>query len=201
VIYSHGEQNVPALLQAKQFLHLAERSTSSQVFTLKSKDGKVFNDRPAIVKEIQIDHLKGRVMHVDFLVLKENEEITIRVPLQFVGDAIGVKDQGGVLSIAAHEIAVRCLPRAIPRIVKVEVADLKIGATIHAEELVLPEGVRLDGNPGETIVSVVVPKSAAEEAPAAAAGEAAAGAEGAAAPAAEGAAAEGADKGAAKAKK
>lgn len=203
VIYSHGEQNVPALLQAKQFLHLAERSTSSQVFTLKSKDGKVFNDRPAIVKEIQIDHLKGRVMHVDFLVLKENEEITIRVPLQFVGDAIGVKDQGGVLSIAAHEIAVRCLPRAIPRIVKVEVTDLKIGATIHAEELALPEGVRLGGNPGETIVSVVVPKAAAEETPAAAAatGEAAAGAEGAAAPAAEGAAAEGADKGAAKGKK
>ncbi|NDC36999.1 MAG: 50S ribosomal protein L25 [Proteobacteria bacterium] len=205
VIYSHGENSIAALLHAKQFIHSAERATSAQVFTLKNKDGKTFNDRPAIVKEVQIDHLKGRVLHVDFQVLKENEEITIRVPLQFVGEALGVKDQGGILSIATHEVAVRCLPRAIPRSLQVEVSGLKIGSSIHSGELPLPEGVRLAGNAGETIVSVVVPKAVVEEAPAAAAAEGAAApaAEGAAAPAAEGAAgAEGAaDKGAAKGKK
>lgn len=186
VVYSHGEQTVVALLQARDFIRRAEQATSAQVFTLKSKDNKHIDNRPAIVKEVQLDHVKGRVLHVDFQVLKENEEITIRVPLEFIGEAVGVKDQGGVLSIATHEISVRCLPRAIPRVIKVEIAGLKIGHSIHSDELALPEGVKLSGVAGETLVSVVVPKAVAEAAPAAAAEGAAA--EGAAAPA-EGAAA------------
>jgi large subunit ribosomal protein L25 len=191
VVYSHGEETVVALLQARDFLRRAEQATSAQVFTLKSKDQKHIDNRPAIVKEVQLDHVKGRVLHVDFQVLKENEEITIRVPLEFFGEAIGVKDQGGVLSIATHEISVRCLPRAIPRVIKVEITGLKIGHSIHSDELALPEGVRLSAAAGETLVSVVVPKAVVEAAPAAGAAEgaaagAAAPAEGAAEAAAEG---------------
>ncbi len=192
VVYSHGEETVVGLLTAKEFLRRAETATSSQVFTIKSKDAKHIDNRSAIVKEVQIDRLRNKVLHVDFQVLKENEEITLRIPLKFSGESIGVKDQGGVLSVATHELIVRCLPRSIPRVINVEVAALGIGDSIHAEELKLPEGVKLGGNPGETIVSVVVPKTVVEETATAVAGAEGAveGAEGApAAAAADGAAA------------
>lgn len=190
VVYAHGEGSWPMSINEREFLKLAEKSTSSQVFILKStKDG--FNDRPAIVKEIQIDRLRNKVLHVDFQALKDNEEIVIQVPLKVTGESIGVKEDGGILSISAHTLSVLCLPRAIPTFIQVGVAALRIGDSIHAKDLELPKGVRLAGKEDETIVSVIVVKQVVETPTTAVAADGTAvAADGtAAAPAAEGAAA------------
>ncbi len=185
VIYGCNEPSVACSASTKLFTMLAEKASSSQVFTLKSGDKKL-DGRPAIVKEVQVEPLKGRILHVDLQVLRDDEAVRVSVPLKFVGDAIGVKDDGGVLSISAHELEVSCLPRAIPRAIEVPVAALRVGHSLHASDLALPKDVKLAGNPGLTIVSVVIAKTAVEETTTA---TDAAAAEGAAAPAAGDAAA------------
>ncbi len=162
VVYAHGEGNWPMSVNEREFLKLAEKSTSSQVFILKSENAGL-NDRAAIVKEIQIDRLHNKVLHIDFQALKDNEEIVIAVPLKFTGDSMGVKEDGGILSVSAHTLSVLCLPRSIPSAIDVSVVPLKIGDSIHAKDLTLPNGVRLAGKEDETIVSVIIVKQVVEE--------------------------------------
>jgi large subunit ribosomal protein L25 len=185
VVYSHGEASVAVSVPEKEFLRAAKASKSSQIFTLKSKNSKL-DGKSAVVKEVQKDYLKGLVLHIDFQAIREDEELTVRIPLRMVGEAPGVKLDGGILTVVSHELAIRCLPKLIPSDIAVDVSELRMGDSIHAEKLTLPQGVRLAGNPGETIVSVVAIRNIVEEetaaaTPGAAEAGAAAPAEGAAA--------------------
>ncbi|MBX7144747.1 MAG: 50S ribosomal protein L25 [Oligoflexia bacterium] len=187
-VYARGEKAFPCAVPSKEFCRAAEAARVSTVFTLKSSD-KGLDGRWAIVKEIQKDHVAKKVLHVDFQAIHENEEITVRVPLNVTGEAPGVKLDGGILTVSAYEISLTCLPKLIPTSLDISVSELRLGQSIHADSIKLPAGVRLGGNPQETIVSVVAVRQVVEETPAATAEGAAVPAEGAAAAPAEGAAA------------
>jgi large subunit ribosomal protein L25 len=184
VVYARGEEALSTRIPMKEFVTAASRSRSSQIFTLKSSIPSL-NGKSALVKGIQRDHLSGNLLHVDFQSLHENEEIDVEIPLRFVGESAGVKADGGILSITTHTITVSCLPKLIPDEVSINISELKIGDSIHAKDIALPEGVRLHQNPDETVVSVVAVRQTVEAAPATAGAEGAA----AAAPTADGAAA------------
>jgi large subunit ribosomal protein L25 len=189
VAYHRGEESLQVQVPYNEFVHLAQAARPSQVFSLKSISGKL-NGKAVIVKEIQKDYLSGQVLHVDFQTLKEDEELVVRVTVHFNGEPTGVKNQGGILTIATHEIGVSCLPKDIPASIEVDVTGLALGDSIHARDINLPEGVTLVDNPEETIVSVVATRqsdSGDAAAPAGAAGAAASPA-GAAAPAGDAAA-------------
>jgi large subunit ribosomal protein L25 len=171
VAYHRAEKPLAVQVPLKEFTALASKARRSQVFTFKS-ESSYLNGKAAIVKEIQQDYLKGRVIHVDFQTLKDDEEITIDVPVKIVGESPGVKNQGGILAIVTHEVTVQCLPKNIPVFVNVDISSLGLGQSIHAEQLVLGEGVVLADDPTETIVSVVASRAEEEAKPAA--GEAAA---------------------------
>lgn len=186
VVYAAGEKTVHASVPAREFITLAQKSSLAQLFSFTS-ESSALNGKLAIVKEIQKGSLKGEPLHIDFQTLKENEKITVKIPVHTKGEAPGVKLDGGVLSQAAHEISVNCLPRKIPDHIEVDISELKIGSSIHLKDLKLPEGVEIVGDLEETLLSVVQAKAYVAETPVAATTEVAA-AEGAAAPAAEGAA-------------
>lgn len=187
VYYSRGEKAYPVCVSTREFSKMARQARTSQVFTIKS-DVSEIDGKHAIVKEIQVDNLSGDVLHVDFQALRENETVSVKVALKFVGEARGVKLDGGILTIINHEIKVNCLPKLIPSEIVVDVSDLALNHSIKVKDIKAPEGVKIEGNPEEAVVSVVLVHVTAEEtAPAAgAAGEGAATAEGAAAPAAAG---------------
>jgi len=166
---------------------LAKKARLSQVFTFKS-ESPALNGKSAIVKEVQQDYLKGKVLHVDFQTLRDDEEITIDVPVRVVGEAPGVKLDGGVLTLVTHEVQVTCLPKNIPSVVDVDVSSLGLGQSIHASDLKFAEGVTLSDDPHETIVSVIIPRAVEEATAAPVAGAPAAGAPAAGAPAAAAAA-------------
>ena len=191
VVYHRGESSVSAVVSAREFSRLAELARLSQVFSFKSSDS-LLNGRAAIVRDIQKDPVTGRPIHVDFQALKDDEEISITVPLQFSGEPVGVKIDGGMLSIHLYEVEVTCLPKDIPLVIEIDIAGLRLNNHLHGEDIVLPSGVALK-TPGDIpVVSVVKQK---EEKVAVAEG-AAEGAEGAAAaaPAADDKAAAGKEK-------
>ncbi len=180
IVYHKGEVSLNASVVYKDFYRIASQSTSSQVFLLKSNDQR-FDGKTCLVKEIQKDFLKNKVLHVDFQTLKDDEQITVRVPIHVKGEATGVKNEGGILTVLMHDLGVTCLPRQIPKDLIINVAELKLGESIHASDIELPSGVSLDDDAHETIVSVVAVR-VVEETPVA---DAAATPEAAAAPAAE----------------
>ncbi len=174
VAYHRGEEPVALQVPYKEFMMLASRARRTQVFTFKSSSSKL-GGKMAIVKEIQRDYVKNRLLHVDFQTLKENEELSVDVPVRLVGESPGVKNQNGILMFVTHEVTVSCLPKDIPGSLEVDISGLSLGESIHAGDLALPQGVSLKDDEEETIVSVVASRATeeaakgAEGAPAAAA--------------------------------
>ena len=171
VAYHRAEKAIPVKVPYKEFTLLAKKARRSQVFTFKS-ESSALNGKVAIVKDIQQDYVKGRVLHVDFLTLKEDEAIRVEVPVKIVGESPGVKNQGGILAIVTHEVGVKCLPKNIPSAVEVDISSLNLGQSIHGSDLKFVAGVELDDDAEETIVSIVASRAGEESA--AATGDAAA---------------------------
>lgn len=143
----------------------------------------------SFLQEIQRDPITDKYLHLDLQEVKENEKMIISVAIQVIGEAYGVKTEGGILETAAHRLRIRCLPKDLPDFIEVNVAELKVGEAIHVSELKAIAGVDYLDDKNQTVVLCVEPP--AEEVVVAAADAAAAPADGAAvaAPAAGAAAA------------
>jgi large subunit ribosomal protein L25 len=125
--------------------------------------------RLALVQEVQHHALSGKVLHVDFHEISESEKVTIMVPIEPVGEAVGVKTGGGVLEHVLFKVKVRCLPKDLPEALHVDVSSLEIGKSIHIGEITAPEGVEILGDKKIPVLSVAAPITEEQEAAAAAA--------------------------------
>src|SRR5438477_7785639 len=129
----------------------------------------------ALVQEVQHAPLGGAVLHVDFHAVSQDEVIQADVPLEPVGTANGVKNMGGLLEQNLRSLAIECLPRDLPDVIRVDVSPLDIGDSIHVRDIALPAGVTTKTQADLTAFSVLAPT--VEEEPVVAEVEAAAGPE------------------------
>jgi large subunit ribosomal protein L25 len=142
-----------------------------------------------IPRQLQIDPVSDRPVHVDFMRLAQGASVHLEIPVHFKGQAEspGLK-KGGVLNIVRHEVDLICNADHIPNEILVDVSKLDINESIHISALALPEGAKTKVGRDLTICSIVAPTSVREDQRAAAAAAdapaAAAAPEAAAAPAA-----------------
>lgn len=173
IYYSHGEENInisATPLSMKPLIY----TTNTHLVNLKLDNGV---SKTCILRDVQFDPLTDRPVHFDLQGVKENEELTVQVPVILNGSPKGVKD-GGTLQFIMHKVRVSCLPKFIPERIELNVAELGMNDSIHVRDLKL-ENVKVLDNESAAIVAVVPPTVVKDETP---------GAAGAAAPA-EGAAA------------
>lgn len=172
VVYHKGEASVSVMINQDAFVQSAKKALPTQIFRLQSPDSGL-NGRPVIVREVARLFKGGKqeLVHVDMQALKDDEEIRLRVELKFVGEAPGVKVDGGILSISAHELEISCLLKDIPSELEIDISGLRVGDGIHASEVALPAGVKLVGESDAAVVSVVMPKQSKEESSGAAGAE------------------------------
>jgi large subunit ribosomal protein L25 len=135
--------------------------------------------RKVILKEFQVEPVKGRLLHADFYEVALDKKLHVNVHIEIVGTAVGVKVEGGVLDFITRELEVECLPKDIPEKITVDVSDLSMGKHVRVADIKAPERVTILTEPDVVIVHVVMPR--AEEEPVAAAAAEAAPVEGAAA--------------------
>jgi len=134
------------------------------VFTLAIKGhGKT----PAMIRDWQLDPVKGLLLHVDFLRIALDTRLKVKVPVEVRGEPIGVKQQGGVLEVVQREIEVECLPGDIPDQFVVEVAELAINQGVRVGDLKVDNRkVRILTDAERVVVHVVAPRQVEEEKPA-----------------------------------
>lgn len=175
VIY--GRQTKPETLElnAREMTDLIHHSASENILVdLAVKD----NARPkrlALVQEVQHHPLNGQVLHVDFHEVAEDEKVILSVPVDTIGEAVGVKTGGGVLEHVLFKIKVRALPKDLPEQIVVDVTQLEVGKSIHLGDIKAPPGVEILGEKKISVISVALPKTEEEEAAEAATEPAAAG--------------------------
>ena len=111
-------------------------------------------------------------LHIDFKEVDPNKPMVAKVPLKFVGDPVGVKDEGGVLDIARRAVNITCLPKHLPEFIEVNISDLHLEQTIHVRNLPKLEGIEYKTSAGEVVASCVNMEEETEETATAEAGAA-----------------------------
>lgn len=121
----------------------------------------------ARIREYQADPIRRNFVHVDFQAVDIKEKIEVEVPVEVIGKSKGIKE-GGVLEIQRRTLHLKCFVSAIPDKIVIDISDLDIGQSIHADQIKLPEGVEFPHDTNFTVLGVI-PPTKEEEAPTAAA--------------------------------
>src|SRR5213080_750892 len=123
-----GAKPEPVLLDPKAVLKMIHgHEGTTQLLTLKFDGEAGGGRRMAIIRDMQFDPVSEDLLHVDLQEVSADRAITVRVAVHPVGEAIGVRDTKGILSLVLHELEISCLPTNIPEQIDANVADLAIG--------------------------------------------------------------------------
>src|ERR1700690_3686727 len=162
VIY--GRHNPPQSLEInlKDIKDVIKHAASEILLLDLSVDGDAKPKRLALVQEIQHHVLTRQVLHIDLHEVAENEKVTVQVPVEATGEAVGVKTGGGTLEHVLFKLKVRCLPKDLPEQIVIDVTVLEIGKSIHIADVKAPEGVEILGDKHITVVAVAAPRAEEE---------------------------------------
>jgi large subunit ribosomal protein L25 len=156
VMYGPKESATPITLDRVTFEKLFKQTGESSVIVIEG----LGSPKEVLVHDVAFDALRGGVIHVDFYALEAGKEITVDVPLTFVGEAPALK-LGGNLTKVLHEVEVTCTPNNLPKEFVVDVSVLDdFEKQIHVSDLVAPKGVVIE-NDGEEVIALV--QAVAEE--------------------------------------
>jgi large subunit ribosomal protein L25 len=170
----YGRQAKPQNLEViyDDIAGLLKHSVSENLLVDLTVENDARAKRLALVQEIQHHPLSAKVIHLDLHEVAENEKITISVPVETTGEAVGVKTGGGSLTHVLLKLKVRSLPKDLPEQITIDVTALEIGKSIHIGDIAAPAGVEILGDKHLTVVSVAAPRAEEEvAAPAAAAAD------------------------------
>ena len=116
----------------------------------------------SVLKDYQLDPLRGRITHFDLQEVRLDQPIQAQVTVELVGESPGVK-QGGVLSQVVREVNVEALPLEVPDRLELDIGETEIGSTLRVSDLRAPEGVTLLDDPETVLAAVAAPRRVVEE--------------------------------------
>ena len=166
-----AEKAVPAVLYGQDLDTLPIAISEAEINQMLSKGGSAAlmdltvdsKNYAVMIKEIQRNHMKGNIIHVDFHSVNLKEPVHASIPVLLEGESPGVKG-GGILQQQLREVEVKCLPTQLPARIELDISTLGVGESLHASDLMIPPGVELVTSPEETVVSILAPRLAEEPA-------------------------------------
>lgn len=155
VVYRKGEATLSLKIDSKSLSKALHTDAGENVIIKLFIEGdKKKKERIVVIKELQKNPFKDTLVHLDLNEISLTETLKVKVPLMAKGEAIGVKQEGGVLQHVMWEVEIECLPTNIPDKIEVDITNLKIGSTLSMKDVLPPEGVKILGDPESIIFSV-----------------------------------------------
>jgi large subunit ribosomal protein L25 len=160
ILYGHGMSPMSVAVERRDLrVALSGAAGVNTVLDL-TVDGTVY---PAIVKELQRHPVRRNVIHVDFIQVNLDEEITVSVPLRLVGEAKEVEQEGGLVDPAVDSIEVVTTPRNIPDEFVVDITEMRMDTVIRLGDVPMPDGVTATGDPESPVVTVLTMRAEVAE--------------------------------------
>jgi len=153
VLYGHGTKPRHISLPGHDVL-LALRTAN----VLIRLDGLSNGSELALPKAVQRDPIKGTVDHVDLILVRRGEKVTVDIPVTVIGEVA----PDGLLDQQLVQISVEAEATRIPPGIEVNVGGMQIGASVHAGDLKLPRGVTLADEPDVLVLHVLPAPTAAQ---------------------------------------
>tara|TARA_B100002052_G_scaffold291640_1_gene311989 strand:+ start:40638 stop:41288 length:651 start_codon:yes stop_codon:yes gene_type:complete len=151
VYYSHdSKESIPFMVTLKNLREALK--SDSQVYKI-NVGGKT---RDVIMKTIQYHPITEQILHIDLYGVKMDAKVTVKIPIMFTGQSIGVKE-GGVLNQSLTELDIACLPANIPQDIEIDISNLNLGDTLRIEDINLADDLEIVGDSSMLIASVVAP--------------------------------------------
>jgi large subunit ribosomal protein L25 len=159
VIYGVGQEPINLEVNGRQLSTvLAHASSENILLELEIVDGDNKRNSLAMIQEVQHHPIQRQILHVDFHAVSATEKITAEVPIETIGEPVGVKTNGGLLEHNLRDLEVECLPADLPERIEVDVTNLDINQSIHVKDLKLPPGVEAVTDADLTVVAVSAPR-------------------------------------------
>ena len=169
VVYGAGQDAVAVAVDPKVITRILHSDSGhNTIFDLNVEGSAVVK---AMIVDWQHEPIKGKLLHIDLKRIAMDKMMRVSVPIQLVGTATGVKNQGGILEHVLREVEVECLPSDIPSHLDVDVSNLALNDSIHVSDLPHSGSIKFLGDEHATVAHVtsIREEAVAEDATAAAA--------------------------------
>ena len=151
VFYGKKEESTAITVPYADFKKVWKEAGGSSLITLKG----IGEDKESIIQAIDFHPLTDDPRHVDFFVIERGKAMEVDIPLEFVGVAPAMKELGGMLVKALHELRIEVLPKDLPKSIEVDISSLiNFDSQILAKDLKLPESANILGDENEVVALV-----------------------------------------------
>jgi len=154
VVYGGTKPSIKIALSEKEFISARKQGGVNAIITLTHEKGT----ETVMVKELQRHPVTDRLVHADFQRISLTNKIEAKVPIVLIGEAIGVKDFGGMLAVDLRELRIKALPSAIPQKIELDISGLNLHEALHIKDLKLASGLELLDAPDTVVVHVTLAK-------------------------------------------
>ena len=156
VVYGRGFECASVVVDSADVIQILHSDSGrNTIFELETDSGR----KDVLIKDLQVDPVKGSLVHADFLCIAKDQVMEFQVPVEPTGEAEGVKTHGGILEVVLREISVECLPMDVPDQIQVDVTDVDVGGAIRVSELeIVSSKVKVLSDPKLVVLTVLPPR-------------------------------------------
>lgn len=159
ILYGPKTENVSLILNKKDLFNiLKSESGENTIFKVAFDSDK----RDVMIKALQQDVVSDEILHVDLIQIALDKIIRVMVPIVLIGEAVGVKAEGGFVDFVTREVEIECLPKDIPENIELDISELHMNQSVKGEDLPEIEGVQFTSDL-QMIIALVKVSSVAEE--------------------------------------
>ena len=156
VVYGAGKPTVSVQVDRRELTNAFRGGAGENaIFMLKLAGSD--QSRHAMIRELSRDPVSREPLHIDFVRVLMDAKVTVRVAIEVVGVAKGVKEEGGILDFVTREVEIECLPGDIPDHLPLDVSELAIGDALRIASLQPPAGIAIVDDPEKVLVHVTHP--------------------------------------------
>ncbi len=159
VLYGHGIDPIDVAVGSRE-LRTALTSDSGLNALISLDVGG--QNHLAMARQLQRHPVRRSIDHVDFVVVRRDEVVSVEVPIHLVGEALDVERADGLVEQSLHSLVVHAKPGDIPNAIEVDISELSIGEAIRVSDVKLPAGATTDVDPEEIVVAGQATRMGAE---------------------------------------
>jgi len=163
VVYGGGKPPVAIAVEEHKIRELLKGAAGENtIFLLKLKGTD--EERLAMIKELQVDRIGGKFIHIDFIRITRGHKLTVKMPVELVGDCVGVR-HGGRVDFVSRDLEIEILPREMFDKFVLDISELDVGEHLSAADLEsqLPENAKFLEDLSRVVVVIEIPRVVEEE--------------------------------------
>jgi len=154
ILYGPGLDSVALILDKKDmFSILKSEAGENTLFVVSFNSEK----KDVMIKELQINPVSDELIHVDLIQITMDKAVRIAVPIALVGEAVGVKMEGGFVDFSSREIEIECLPKDIPENIEVDISELHLHQSVKIGDISPPERTKITSDLELVVVLIQAP--------------------------------------------